>query len=513
MDKLRVAIHLILTTGMSNRGIGDEVDLAFNTVRRFRQIARERNLTVEQLRALSDAEVRRYFYKRGERNEEKRLPDFNQLHLDLQGDDMTLQLLWVEYCAIEPETAYQYSQFTHLYREWAKKNGVTMRQEHTPGERGWVDFAGRTIPWVDKDTGEIHEAQVFVAALGVSHKLFAYAVPSQKLEWWVEAHNVWFAFLGAVPKMLVPDNLRSGVIQVKPETVVNPTYVELAMHYGTVVLPARARKPKDKAKVEGGVLMLNRWAFARLRNRTFHSLAEINEALRECVDIINARPMRIFKTSRNERYDSFDRPQMLELPAHRFEFGEWIYQVRVGRDYHVTVRGHHYSVPYRLVGELVNVRLTTTVAELFHHRDRVASHLRSDVLGGATTDPDHRPDSHRAWAEQSQERYQAWARTVGPHALQVVDQQFERAGHAAVALKACSGLQSLAKTYGPARFEAACGRAIEIKSPIQKSIRSILQNHLENRTATSVVKEAALPTHDNVRGPGYYAEEDSANAA
>lgn len=513
MNNLRVTIHLLLTTTMSNRAIGDEVDLAFNTVRRFRQIAAERGMTLDKLRALSDQELRGVFYKRGERNEDKRLPDFNQIHIELQREDMTLQLLWEEYCAEAPESAYQYSQFTHLYREWAKKNGVTMRQDHKPGERGWVDFAGRTIPWIDKDTGEICEAQIFVAALGVSHLLFAYAVPSQKLEWWVEAHNQWFAFLGAVPKMIVPDNLKSGVIQVRPDVIVNPTYVELAVHYGTVVLPARSRKPKDKAKVEGGVLILNRWGFARLRNRTFHSLAEINEALRECVDIINARPMRVFKKSRRERYDEFDRPQMLEMPSSRFEFGEWIYQVRVGRDYHVPVRGHQYSVPYRLVGELVNVRLTATVTELFHHRERVASHLRSESLGAATTDPEHRPDAHRAWAEQSHERYQAWARSIGPNALQVVDMQFDRSPQNAVALKACGGLQKLAKTYGHARFEAACGRALEIKSPIQKSIRSILQNNLEHRSTTSLAKDASLPAHDNVRGAAYYSEGDAANAA
>lgn len=509
MNKLRHAVQLALGTTMSNRAIGREVGIAFNNVRRYRIVADAKGYVLAELLKLDDEGLRRCFNTVPCRNEDKRLPDWIHIHAELQRKHMTLQLLWEEYCSSDPDTAYMYSQFTHLHREWAKRHDLSMLQQHVPGERGWVDFLGPTIPWVDAATGEIRHAQIFAAAAGVSHLLFAYAVHSQASECWIEAHNRWYQFLDGVPKITVTDNLKAGVIRAGSDPVINPTYLEMGRHYGTVIVPTRSRKPKDKAKVEGGVLIIERWALGRLRNRTFHSLAEINVALRECIDLINDREMRLYKASRRTRFEQIDHPHLLKLPGTPFEYGEWLPTIRVGNDYHVPVKGNRYSVPYRLVREQVTVRLTASMVEIYHRRERVAAHQRSYEIGGTTTEPAHQPDAHRAWSEQSPERYRSWAITVGTNALAVIEHQFATAVHGVLALKACSGLQGLAKRFGNLRFEAACAEALRIKSPNRKSIRSLLQNRLEQRGANGDrTATQRLPSHSNVRGPDYYRNEE-----
>lgn len=512
VNTLRSAIQLILGTTLGNRAIGREVGIAFNTVRRYRHDLATHGYDLPELLALDDQALRARFYRQPPRAAHKRMPDWSTIHTELQRPHMTLQLLWEEYCAPDPDSAYRYSQFTHLYRAWSSRHRVSMRQSHVPGERGWVDFLGPTLAWVDPATGETHRAQVFAAALGVSGLLFAWAVPSQTCESWIEAHNHWYAFLGGVPAITVPDNLKAAVLRAGSEPKLHPTYMEMARHYGTVILPARPRKPKDKAKAEGGVLILERWALAKLRDRVFHSLADINGALRACLDQINGKVMRQYGASRQERFDTIDRPKLLPLPTTVFEFGEWIMQQRVGIDYCLAVHRHYYSVPHRLVREMVDVRVTIAAVEIFHHRERVAGHIRSRVVGGHTIDKAHLPEAHRAWADHTPEHYRSWAATLGSHTLAVVEHQFATARHAALALKACSSLRRLVRTYEPARFEAACERALAIQSPTPTSIRSLLQNHLERHRpeAQAEAVQGARPTHANVRGPGYYqTSEDS----
>ena len=514
MTKLRQAVQLALGTTMSNRAIGREVDMSFNSIRRYRQIIETHEYVLDALLALDDDALHARFYPRPARSATKRLPDWSYVHAELQRPHVTRQLLWEEYRRDDPDSAYEYSQFTHLYRAWTRRHAVSMRQPHTPGERGWVDFLGPTMGWVDPATGEMRRAQIFAAALGVSHLLFASAVPSQATEWWIEVHNRWYAFLGGVPAITVPDNLKAAVLRAGNEPQLNPTYLEMARHYGTVILPARSRKPKDKAKAEGGVLIIERWALARLRHRVFHSLAEINDALRECIDLINGKVTRTWHASRRARFEELDRPHLLPLPGERFEYGEWIPNVRVGVDYHPVVKGHHYSVPYRLVREQVDVRLTATMVEIFYRRQRIAMHPRSEVVGETTSDKAHLSPAHRAWSDQTPQRYRAWAITLGPYALEVIEHQFATARHVTLALRACSGLEKLTKTYGPERFEAACGEALKIKSPTLKSIRSLLQNHLEHRgrSRSHAEESPALPAHRNVRGPHYYSQKESDHA-
>jgi transposase len=506
MDKLRTAIRLILGTSLGNREIGRQLETAYNTIRRYRQIISDRQLDQDTLQAMEDPALRTLFNKRIGKSAGNRLPDWAYIHRELQRKGVTRTLLWLEYTEEDPATAYGLSRFNELYLAWAGKQAMSMRQQHEPGERGWVDFSGTKMAWVDPSTGELHDVEIFVSAVGVSGLLFAYAVPSQRQEHWIYAHAEWYEALGGVPKITVSDNLKSAVLKPGSDHTLNPAYKDMADHYGTVILPARPRHPKDKPKAEGSVLVFLRWGIARLRNRVFHSLAELNAAVAECVDTINNRPMLRYKQSRRERFELIDKPALLPLPS-RYEYGKWVGPQRVPPDYHVTVMGHFYSVPHRLVQQEVHARCTATVVEIFCGRGRVASHVRSEVVGGKSTDRAHMPEHHLAWADHTPERYLQWALGTGAQALAVTERLLGDARHPAAALNACATLQKLSRTYGRERFLAACGKALEIQSPTVKSIRSILQNKLEGRIDGNAPRQR-VSSHENVRGASYYQNED-----
>lgn len=504
MTTLRTAIRLALSTTRSNRVIGGELGVAYNTIRRYRQIAAANGYQLDTLLKLSDADLHAKFNKRQASAGNKRTPDWAYVHRELQRKGVTRTLLWLEYKEEGPATAYELSRFNDLYREWAGKQALSMRQQYAPGERGWADFSGTRLGWVDPASGEWNPAEIFIGSISVSGLLFAYAVPTQKQAHWIRAHVEWFEYLGGVPRILVPDNLKSAVQKAGRDPALNPAYLDMAEHYGTIILPARSRKPKDKATVEGGVLIFLRWGVARLRNRVFHSLAELNAAIRECIEIINDRVMRRFKQSRRERFNEVDKQALIQLAA-RYEYGEWAGPIRVPPDYHIPVSGHFYSVPYRFVQQEVHARSTPTVVEIFRDRQRIASHPLSDEVGGKTTDRSHMPEHHLAWADHTPERYLDWAQRTGPQARRVVQTLLEDARHPAGALNACGSLQRLSRTHGAERFELACAKALQIQSPSVKSIRSILQHKLEGASGERT-SERRLPLHSNVRGAGYYTE-------
>lgn len=506
MTKLRTAIHLILSTSLGNRGIGREVDLAYNTVRRYRLILQAEGSQAADVEQLTDEQLQLKFSNRRSKRASKRLPDCAHIHRELERKGVTRTLLWVEYKEEDPATAYELSRFNELYAAWAGKRTLSMRQQYEPGERGWVDFSGTTMGWVDPATGECHSAEIFIASAGVAGLLYALAIPSQRQEYWIHAHCEWYAALGGVPKITVPDNLKSAVLKVGRNPLLNPAYADMAEHYGTLILPARSRRPKDKAIVEGGVLIFLRWGIAKLRNRVFHSLAELNAAIAECAEIINGRIMRRYQQSRRERFEAIDRPALLPLPQ-RYEYGEWVGPLRVPPDYHIPVKGHFYSVPYRLVQEEVQARCTPSTVEIINGRTRVASHPRSEVVGERTTDRAHMPEHHLAWADHTPERYVHWAQGVGPHALATIERLLTDGRHPAGALNACATLQRLAQKHSRERFELACGKAIAIQSPTVKSIRSILQHKLEG-TPDGGTKVVSLPQHANVRGANYYMNQE-----
>jgi len=431
------------------------------------------------------------------------LPDWNSLHSELiTGKNLTLMLLWQEYKELTPD-GYQYSYFCDLYHKWHKRLDLSMRQIHVAGEKLFVDYCGQTLPIVDPATGEIRESQVFVAVLGASNYTYAEATWTQALPDWIGSHVRTFTFINAVPKVVVPDNLRSGVTKpCRYEPKINATYQSMAEHYGTAIIPARVRKPKDKAKAEVGVQIVQRFILAALRKRTFFSLAEANAAIRERLELLNNRPFRKLPGSRTSRFAEVDRPALLPLPSSPYQYSEWK-KVLLGIDYHFEIEGHYYSAPHRLRGEQLYAGYTASTVECFHNGNRVASHARSMVKGGHTTLPEHMPKAHRELAEWTPERLTTWAGRIGVSCAEVVATILGRKTHPEQNFRSCRGVISLAKRFSAERLEAACRRALTIRGVSYRSIKAILENNLDQKPLATQ-PQLPLVSHDNIRGTKYY---------
>ncbi len=439
-------------------------------------------------------------------------PDLKYIYRELKRRGVTLELLWQEYRQQYGAQGYGYSRFCDLYREWRDHLDVVMRQEHVAGEKLFVDFAGMSMEVVDPATGAVTECPVFVAALGASSFTYAEACEGQDKHSWIEAHIHTYDYIGGVSAITVPDNLKAAVTRPDLyEPDLNPAYREMAAHYDTTVIPARVRHPRDKAKVENAVQQVERWVLAPLRQQTFFHRAELNRAIRERLDWLNDRPFSRLDGSRRSWWRDLDRPALKPLPVARFELPEWKVNVGVNIDYHFEFAAHYYSVPYQLVGHRVDVRATTRIVEAFHKGRRVASHLRSHKRGGFTTDPAHRPASHRRYAEWTPSRLIRWAEKIGPQTAAVVEETLRRLPHPEQGFRSSLGLIRLSKRYGTERLEAACRRARAIASPSYRSVRSILKNGLEQQPLPLLSTEPPTPiTHENIRGADYYhAEEDS----
>jgi transposase len=416
---------------------------------------------------------------------------------------VTLTLLWHEYKVAFPD-GYQYSWFCDQYRAWSAKLDVVMRQEHRAGEKLFVDYAGQTVEVVDRRTGEIRAAQIFVAVFGASSYTYAEATWTQQLPDWIGAHVRAFSFFGGTSELLVPDNLRSGVSKAhRYEPDLNPTYQDLASHYGVAVLPARVRKPRDKAKAEAGVLLVERWILAALRNRTFFSLEEVNREIARLLERLNTRPFKKLPASRRALFDQLDRPALRPLPAQPYEFAEWK-KVRVNIDYHVEVDGHYYSVPYQLVRKSLEARYSERTVECFHKGQRVASHVRSHLKGRHTTVVEHMPTSHRSYAEWTPQRLIRWAEKTGPAIAGVVQTILERRAHPQQGFRSCLGIMRLGKSFGEQRLEAACRRALTLGACSYKSIESILRQGLDRKALPEQQDLDLSIAHENIRGSDYY---------
>lgn len=505
-SKMREGIRLAVTAPTwSHRKAAQHARVAPGTIRKYRKRAKMLGLAWSDIQTMDDAALEAAFLTSKRRLSDKRLPDWAWVHEQMQAKYQTLLELWEEYRRTNPDDAYSYSQFTYHYRYYVVKLDLTMRQVHYAGECVFVDYAGTTIPWIDEKTGQTRYAEVFVAVLGCSNYTFVWASRSQKLEDWIEAHNRMLIFFGGVPQVIVPDNLKAAVTRAGSLPELNRTYLEFSRHYECVISPARVRKAQDKAKAEAGVLFVTRWITMALRRRRFFSLPEINNAIAELLAKLNDRSFKRLPGSRRSRFEQLDKPVLRPLPDRPFQFAEWVAEQKVGPDYHVYVRNHAYSVPHRLVGEKVEARVSARTVELFHRNRRVAAHMRSDMSGEHTTDPNHRPAKHQAYAAQTRERFDTWARRLGASSRAAVDAQFDdKPDYSISARKACSQLQQLARMYGDERFEAACVRAGSINSLTVKSIRSILQRRLDEATPEDAPSQAQLPLHHNVRGPEYY---------
>lgn len=429
-------------------------------------------------------------------------PDWAALVREMKRPGVSLSILWEEYDAAHPE-GYGYSRFCELYRAFERRLSPTMRQTHVAGHKAFVDYSGKKVPIADALTGEIRMAEIFVGVLGASNLTYAEATWTQSLPDWIGAHVRMFRFYGVAPRLLVPDNLRSAVN--KPsfyDPEVNRTYAAMATHYNVGVLPARPRKPKDKAAVEAGVRFAQSYILGRLRHVTFFSLAECNTAIGVALERMNGREMRRLGVSRRQLFETVERPVMQSLPEHDYEYAEWRL-ARVGIDYHVEVQGFFYSVPHALIREPVDTRATVRTIEIFHRGKRVAAHARRYAGPRHGTQPEHMPSAHRRYGEWTPDRLQSQARTIGPNTEGLIIAVLARRPHPEQGFRTCLGILRLFRGIEPARAETVSLRAIEIGALSYASVASILQHRLDRPPPPQAADGTPL-LHDNIRGSRYY---------
>lgn len=430
--------------------------------------------------------------------------DFAAVHRQLQSHaHVTLQLVWEEYRETQPD-GYSYSRFCELYQRWNRNQNVVLRQDHLAGEKMFVDWAGDTVPIHDRRIGETTPASIFIATLGASNYTFAYATPSQELMHWIDCHVRAFEFFQGATKLIVPDNLRTGVSRAcRYEPDLNRTYHEMAQYYGVAILPARPRKPRDKAKVENAVGVVERWILASFRHRKFSSVGELNAAINELLDRLNHRRFRKREDTRASLFVALDKPALQPLPRERYVMAEFK-TVRANIDYHVELERHYYSVPYQLAGEQLEARYTATTVEIFQSSKRVASHARSFALYRHTTVHEHMPKSHQAHLEWTPSRLIHWAETIGGATAEVVRHILQNRPHPEMGYRACLGIMRLAKTYSKERLEAASQRALQLQAFSYTSLRSILKRSLDRQPTLELENNKPGPQHENVRGAYYY---------
>lgn len=505
MRKVKEVLRLRWGCGLSNRKIAKSCSIGRATVAVYLRRAKDAGLSWPLPKGLDETGIEKLLFPPPTcvHSGSRPVPDWSKVHRELKGTGVTLFLLWQEYKAAHPE-GYQYSWFCKQYQAWTGKLDLVMRQHHQAGEKVFLDYAGQTVPVVDSTTGEIRKAQIFVAVLGASNYTYAEATWTQSLPDWISSHTRAFQFFGGVPEVVIPDNLRTGVTKAcRYEPELNPSYQEMATHYGCAVIPTRVRKPRDKAKVEVGVQVVERWILARLRNVTFFSLEELNTAIQKLVKKLNARPFQKLPGCRHSLFESLDKPALKPLPAQPYMYAEWK-KARVNIDYHIEVDGHYYSVPYQLVQHQVDVRITRQIVEIFYKGRRVSSHRCSHHKGSHTTVKEHMPRAHQRYAEWTPERLVRWAAKNGPCTARLIENILASRPHPQQGFRSCLGIMGLGKEYGQERLEAACARALAIGGLSFKSTRSILKAGLDQRPLLEQNQEAPLIRHANIRGPQYY---------
>jgi transposase len=510
MRKIREVLRLHLGHGCSRKQISRSVGIARSTVSEYLYRAEAAGLTWPLPDGLTDEELgRRLFSPAGAPppGPPRPTPDWSQVHAELLRRGVTLLLLWQEYRKIHPD-GYGYSRFADLYNAWKNSTELRMLQHHAPGQKLFLDFAGLTMPVTDALTGEVRPVQVFCSAMGASHRLFARATESQCVPDWLAVLERAFDFYGALPKILVPDNLKAAVTRAdRYEPTLNPSFADFARHYDLVVAPARPRKPRDKAKVENGVLQVERWILAPLRDRTFFSLEELNEAIAVQLSELDRRIMKGPGQSRYEMFAEVDLPAMRPLPEARYRYAEWK-TVKVGPDYHVEFEGHRYSVPHTLRGKPVSLRIDDFSVEIFSSGRRIWGHCRSYLRRGATTVDEHMPKAHREFAEWTPERITRWASETGPNTARLVTEMMDARIHPQTAFRSCLGVIALGDRWGKDRLEAACARAVRFRAFSYQAVKTILEKGLDQQEVPRA--EPLVPmTHANLRGADYYAQESS----
>jgi len=502
MRNIREVFRLRLAAGLSIRQIRDSTKISVGTIQRLLAQAEQMGLSWPLPEELDEVQLARLFYPGAESSATGRLqiPHWAAVHQELKRKGVTLCLLWEEYAARYPSHSYSYSQFCERYRRWRGQQKRSMRQHHRAGEKCFVDYCGPTVPIIDAQTGEVHGAQVFVAVLGASNYTYAEATCAQSLPDWLASHVRMLEYFGGCPELIIPDNLRSGVSRAcRYDPDLNPSYQQLAAHYGVAILPARPYKPKDKAKAEIGVQVVERWILARLRHHSFFSLAELNQCIGALLEALNARAFKQLPGNRRQAFEQIDRPALRPLPRHPYRYID-IKPVKVNIDYHVHYQRHHYSVPHQHVGQTLELQASDTLVTLYYRREPVASHPRK-FRPGVTTVAAHMPERHHKHQQWSPGRLKNWARDLGAEVLVWVSTQLTTRDHPEQAYRVCLGLLSLSREYPAERLDAACRianreglmRLVQIKA-ILTSNRDRLPEQL------NFPNEVLAQDHENIRG-------------
>lgn len=504
MKTLREILRLNLHAELSMRAIGRAVNVSLGAVQGIVKRASMLKLTWNQIESLNDKQLSDLFYPSGATLTKSlhTLPDWNTVHKELSHKGMTKLLLWQEYVEQNPTDHYSYSRYCRLYKTWVKKQKRSMRQVHKAGEKLFVDYAGQTIPIVNQATGEIDKAQIFVAVLGASNYTFAEATRSQKSIDWIGSHVRAFNFFGGVTELVVPDNLRSGVSKAcRYDPDINSAYQQLAQHYGTVIIPARPKKPQDKSKAEIGVQIIERWILARLRRHTFFTLSELNHCIKALLKEINNKPYQKLSGTRREWFESIDKPVLSSLPKYPYEYTE-IKSVKVSIDYHIQYGEHAYSVPHHLVGETIDVHAKSTIVAFYFYGKRIASHARQ-YHTGITTLPDHMPESHQKHLQWTPERLMSWSQSIGKDVLEWVKTLLTLKDHPEQVYRMCLGLIRLSKSFDDDRLNNACRIAHEKKLYQLEQIKNILKSNMDTLAKPDASSlPITLPQHhENIRGP------------
>lgn len=515
MRKILEILRMRFVLELTVRATSDALGVSTGAVSRTTARALDSGLTYEAASELTHEELEERLYPTSKRGGDRAEPDVRWIHRELRRVGVTLELLHQEYRAEQGARALGYSAFCRRYQRWRTKRGPVLRKHYVGGEVLFVDFSGKRPTVVDPLSGEACEVELFVAVMGASNFTYVEAVATQRVADWIGAHTRALSYLGGVPRTVVPDQLRAAVSRPdRHEPKLQRTYEDLGRHYGMAVIPARPRKPRDKAKVEAGVLVAQRWILARLRNETFFSIEALNARIRELLDELNGRPMKsLGGVSRRELFEGVDRPVLMPLPTDRFEPAEWS-KARVHEDYHVDVRRHWYSAPFELIGQELEIRLTATMVEAYRHGRRVAAHPRDDTPYRSTTDPRHRPPNHQAVFDGTRDQLMQWAREVGESTSDLMQRLLDPEHNFSGSTRRRSGygVRKLAEKYEPARIENACARVLAFEHVSYKSVERILRLGLD-RSATPGVSPPSAPAidHDQVRGANYFADDEDHN--
>jgi len=505
MRRIKEVLRLKFDCGLTQRQIAAALGVSLGAVSKYLAAAEAAGVDAARARALDETALEALLLglRRSVPRSGLAMPDCALIHREMKRKGLTLQLLWEEYREAHGEGAYRYTQFCEHYRRYVAGLKRSMRQIHRAGEKLFADFAGPTVPILDPAGGVAGRAHIFVAVLGASNYTYACATASEAMADWIGSLAASLTFFGGVPELIVPDNPRALIAEPDPyEPVTNRTAQDFAAHYGTAILPARPRKPQDKAKVEVAVQVVERWILARLRHHRFFSLAELNAAIATLLEELNRRPFKKLDGCRRDWFERLDAPVLKPLPATAYELATFK-ACRVNIDYHVEIDAHYYSVPHSLVRQQVEARLTRSTVEIVFRGRRVASHPRSSRRGAFTTVAEHMPAAHRAHREWSPGRLLNWAASIGVSARELVHRILDSKPHPEHGYRACLGLLSAGRKYGHARLEAACARALAIGAPTRRCVINILANGLDEQPIPATA-ELNLPAHDNVRGPDYF---------